>query len=44
MTRALVQFKSEYPVEKAALLNLRKEKLPFSNGIMAEHWSHLDKM
>ncbi len=44
MTRALVQFKSEYPVEKAALLNLRKEKLPFSNGIMAEHWSHIDKM
>lgn len=44
MTRALVQFKSEYPVEKAALLNLRKEKLPFSNDIMAEHWSHIDKM
>ncbi len=38
MTRALAQFKDEYPVNKAILLNLRKESLPFSNGITAEHW------
>jgi predicted AAA+ superfamily ATPase len=41
MTRALVQFKTEYPVKKAILLNLRPESHPFSNGIRAEHWSHL---
>lgn len=39
MTRTLAQFKDEYPVKKASLLNLRKENLPFSNGITAEHWS-----
>ncbi len=39
MTRNLSQFKSEHPVKKAVLLNLRKERLPFSNGTVAEHWS-----
>ncbi len=39
MTRSLAQFKTEFPVKKAALLNLRRERLPFSNGISAEHWS-----
>jgi len=39
MTKSLAQFKAEFPVRKAALLNLRREKLPFSNGIVAEHWS-----
>src|SRR5689334_14214236 len=32
MTRSLAQFKNEFPVKKALLLNLRPEKLPFSNG------------
>ena len=41
MTRSLSQFQNEYPVEKASLLNLRHVKLPFSNGIVAEHWSHV---
>lgn len=40
MTRSLAEFKKEYPVKKAALLNLRKESHPFSNGVIAEHWSH----
>lgn len=39
MTRSLVQFKKDYPVKKAALLNLRRESLPFSNGVVADHWS-----
>lgn len=39
MTNALAQFKDEYPVKQAFLLNLRKEKLPFSNGVVALHWS-----
>lgn len=38
MARSLVQFKGEYPVKKAVLLNLRRESLPFSNGVYAEHW------
>jgi predicted AAA+ superfamily ATPase len=41
MAEALVAFKSEYPVKKCALLNLRHEKHPFSNGITAEHWSSI---
>lgn len=41
MTEALVAFKSEYPVKKCTLLNLRHEKHPFSNGIPAEHWSSI---
>ena len=40
MTQSLVQFKKEFPVKKAVLLNLRRELLPFSNGVVAEHWSH----
>ncbi len=39
MTQSLVDFKSQHLVKKCALLNLRKEKHPFSNGIVAEHWS-----
>lgn len=39
MTHSLNLFQKEYPVRKARLLNLRKDKLPFSNGIIAEHWS-----
>ncbi|HXF29549.1 MAG TPA: ATP-binding protein [Chlamydiales bacterium] len=39
MTRSLVQFAAEYPVKKSALLNLRRDPLPFSNGIVAKHWS-----
>ena len=41
MGRSLAQFKTEYPVKKASLLNLRREEHPFSNGIVAQHWSHL---
>lgn len=41
MTQSLSEFKKEYPVRNAALLNLRSSRLPFSNGITAEHWSHL---
>ncbi len=40
MTRSLVQFKTEFPVKKALLLNLRPQHHPFSNGISADHWSH----
>lgn len=40
MTRSLVQFKSEFPVKKAVLLNLHRRPYPFSNGIIADHWSH----
>lgn len=41
MTRALAQFKEECPVQQAALLNLRRQVHPFSNGISAHHWSTL---
>lgn len=37
-TRSLAQFTKEYPVREAVVLNLRKETLPFSNGIIAHHW------
>ena len=40
MTRVLAKFKTEHAIGNAALLNLRRERLPFSNGISAEHWSH----
>ena len=40
MTSSLLQFQKEYPTKKIALLNLRKENLPFSNDIVAQHWSH----
>lgn len=39
MAQSLIAFREEFPVKKCALLNLRPEKLPFSNGIIAEHWS-----
>lgn len=39
MTSSLAEFKKEHPVRRSALLNLRKEKHPFSNGVVAEHWS-----
>jgi len=39
MTRSLFQFKEEQKVGEAVLLNLRREALPFSNGIIARHWS-----
>lgn len=39
MTQSLLEFKNEYPVKKCALLTLRNEKHPFSNGIVALHWS-----
>ncbi|MFI5334409.1 MAG: ATP-binding protein [Chlamydiales bacterium] len=38
MTASLAQFKNEFPVKKAALLNMRRERLPFSNGVVAQHW------
>lgn len=41
MTHSLVELCKEYPVKKAALLNLRSQRLPFSNGMVAEHWSHV---
>lgn len=42
MTQSLVGFKKEQPIKKCALLTLRKEKLPFSNGITAEHWNSIE--
>lgn len=39
MTRSLAQFKKEYSVKRAILLNLRPENLPFPNGTIAQHWS-----
>ena len=39
MTRSLEQFKKEFPVKESALLCLRKESIPFTNGITACHWS-----
>lgn len=41
MTHSLAELSKEYPVQKAALLNLRPQRLPFSNGVIAEHWSYL---
>ncbi len=41
MTQSLVQFMNEHPTKKCVLLNLRREKHPFSNGVTAEHWSSL---
>jgi len=39
MTQGLVAFREELPVKDSALLTLRREKIPFSNGIVARHWS-----
>lgn len=41
MAQPLVEFKRDHKVKKCALLNLRPEKLPFPNGVCAEHWSTL---
>jgi len=41
MTYPLFEFSKEHPVKKSFLLNLRRDRLPFSNGIIAEHWSHV---
>ncbi len=41
MTQSLADLKQEHRVKACSLLTLRKEKLPFSNGIHAEHWSHI---
>ena len=40
MVQSLAKFKEEFPVKRALLLNLRQTKLPFSNGVIAEHWSN----
>ncbi len=37
----LMEFKTEFPVKKAAVLNLRRETLPFSKEISAMHWSNI---
>jgi hypothetical protein len=39
MTRGLAEFRKDFPVNKTVLLNLRQDKLPFSNHTTAEHWS-----
>lgn len=41
MTQPLLKFKNEYSTTKTILLNLRKKKFPFSNGIIAEHWTKI---
>lgn len=38
MARSLVEFGKEFNVSKSAVLNLRRDPLPFSNNIIAEHW------
>jgi predicted AAA+ superfamily ATPase len=38
MAKNLIQFKKEYPVNKTAILNLRKDSIPLVEGINAEHW------
>jgi uncharacterized protein len=40
MAQSLVQFKNEYPVKTAAVLNLRHDPLPLTKGITARHWNH----
>lgn len=39
MTHSLVEFGKEYKLRTCRLLTLRQDPLPFSNGIIAEHWS-----
>lgn len=41
MTFPLLELQKEHVIKKTALLTLRPQKLPFSNGITAEHWSAL---
>ena len=38
MARSLAEFGKEFNVTKSAVLNLRRDSLPFSNNIIAEHW------
>lgn len=39
MTEGLLQVKNDFPVDQTALLNLYSNPYPFSNGIIAQHWS-----
>lgn len=39
MTKSLAKFKSQFKVDKSCLLTLRKESLPFPNGVISQHWS-----
>lgn len=39
MAKSLVKFREDHPKGKTALLNLYPHRLPFSNGIIAQHWS-----
>lgn len=41
MTRSLAQFQTEFPVRKAALLTLRKERCPLTHKIDSIHWSEI---
>lgn len=41
MSSALAEFAAEHPVKRSAVLNLRRDKLPFSNDTCAEHWSSI---
>ncbi len=41
MGQPLEELKKAYAVKTCSILNLRREKHPFSNGIVAEHWSRL---
>ena len=41
MTKSLEKFKEEHKVKKAALINLRRDSIPFANGIIAEHWNKI---
>jgi len=44
MTEGLLQVKNDFSIDKTALLNLYSSPYPFSNGIMAEHWSVIIKI
>ncbi len=39
MVKSLTTFCSEFPVKNVALLNLKKESLPLTANISAQHWS-----
>lgn len=41
MTKGLIEFKKDHPVKDMALLTLKKEIYPFSNGIISKHWSEM---
>jgi uncharacterized protein len=38
MAQSLAQFGKEFNVNKSAILNLRRDSIPISNNITAEHW------